>query len=65
MDLVERDHGDPDAKMLWSKLRDRIPSFFQGVSVDPSLLHGDLWNGNAYEVDDEPGTRLFPLVCEL
>lgn len=30
----------------WQFLRDRISSFFQTEKVMPSLLHGDLWNGN-------------------
>ena len=32
-----------------------IPEFFQGIDVKPSLLHGDLWSGNAGTVDGNPG----------
>lgn len=28
---------------------------FSGVTVEPSLLHGDLWSGNVGEVDHQPG----------
>jgi fructosamine-3-kinase len=29
------------------RLLERLPSFFQGHAPPPSLLHGDLWSGNA------------------
>jgi len=35
------------------KLADKLPSFFNGYSVKPSLLHGDLWAGNI--ASDESG----------
>jgi len=47
--------GDRDALELWSQLQLKIPSFFQNVDVKPSLLHGDLWGGNAAEVSTGPG----------
>ncbi|MBI3223141.1 MAG: fructosamine kinase family protein [Nitrosomonadales bacterium] len=31
---------------LGEELLDALPSFFAGYSPTPSLLHGDLWNGN-------------------
>ena len=30
-----------------AQLMDRLPAFFQGYALAPSLLHGDLWSGNA------------------
>ena len=33
----------------------KIPEFFKGIDIKPSLLHGDLWSGNAAEMDDGPG----------
>jgi len=29
--------------------------FFKGIDIKPSLLHGDLWSGNAAQMDDGPG----------
>ncbi len=31
----------------WPELKRRIPEFFESYSPAPSLLHGDLWSGNA------------------
>ncbi|KAJ2843637.1 hypothetical protein J3B02_005203 [Coemansia erecta] len=31
------------------ELLDRLPEFFEGVEITPSLLHGDLWIGNCAE----------------
>ncbi|KAF2976963.1 hypothetical protein EK904_009318 [Melospiza melodia maxima] len=42
MDLIERSSRDREVK---------IPSFFCGVEIIPSLLHGDLWGGNVAEDD--------------
>ncbi len=41
--LAERGIRIPDAETLL----DRVPSLLAGVNVRPSLLHGDLWGGNA------------------
>ncbi len=35
-------------------LMDALPGFFDGYAPSASLLHGDLWGGNAAEVDGEP-----------
>ena len=48
-------YNDGELKRLWSQLEAHIPSFFDGVEVRPSLLHGDLWFGNVLENDDGPG----------
>ena len=34
---------------------------FTGITVKPSLLHGDLWSGNIAETIHEPG--MCTLVC--
>ena len=53
MDFLKRDGGDAEAERLWAKLKERIPTFFEGIGeVKPSLLHGDLWSGNAGAVND-------------
>ncbi|NWT76608.1 KT3K kinase, partial [Prunella himalayana] len=54
MDLVERSSGDTEARELWAQLQLKIPSFFCGVEIVPSLLHGDLWGGNVAEDDSGP-----------
>ncbi len=52
-------YGDREARSLAAALYPMVPSFFSGVEVLPSLLHGDLWGGNAARVDDEPGNRVW------
>ncbi|NWZ42521.1 KT3K kinase, partial [Brachypodius atriceps] len=54
MDLIERSSGDREARELWAQLQLKIPSFFCGVEIVPSLLHGDLWGGNVAEDDSGP-----------
>jgi protein-ribulosamine 3-kinase len=40
---------------LGEKLLDTLPAFFAGYTPQPSLLHGDLWNGNhAFLADGTP-----------
>lgn len=40
---------------LMSQLEDKILDFYSKHEVEPSLLHGDLWSGNAgYEIDGSP-----------
>ena len=40
---------------LWSLLQRKLPGMFNGLEIEPSLLHGDLWSGNAAETKDGPG----------
>ena len=35
-----------------------IPQLFEGITVSPSLLHGDLWSGNVGESDHGPGVSI-------
>ena len=46
---------DNEAGRLWKDLKVIMPQFFEGLDVKPSLLHGDLWSGNAGTVDGQPG----------
>ncbi len=42
---------------VWAKVCDQtdgLASFFEGISVRPSCLHGDLWSGNVASCDGEP-----------
>jgi fructosamine-3-kinase len=43
---------------LWSLLEPKINQLFDGVTVLPSLLHGDLWSGNVGETNDESGKMI-------
>ena len=55
MDLLR----DDEANTVWKGLKEIIPQFFIGLDVKPSLLHGDLWSGNAGTVDGKPGSIIF------
>lgn len=47
---------------LGEKLLDTLPSFFNGYTPQPSLLHGDLWSGNhAFLADGTP--TIFDPAC--
>ena len=63
---VHLQYGDSEARSLWSSLKLKIPEFFKDVpDIKPSLLHGDLWSGNAAETDNGPGnatTNRFKLL---
>ncbi|XP_074602848.1 ketosamine-3-kinase-like [Brevipalpus obovatus] len=53
---VQEEVGDRKVGELWSALQLKIPNFFTSIEgeIKPSLLHGDLWSGNAGELEDEP-----------
>lgn len=38
----------------WPRLKPIIPKFFEGIEVKPSLVHGDLWSGNAAQSNSKP-----------
>ena len=42
-------------KELWSRLQHKIPNFFKDMTIEPALLHGDLWGGNVAESATGPG----------
>lgn len=48
-------YGDREVKDLWSKLKAKIPEFFQDIPIEPALLHGDLWSGNIGQDSIGPG----------
>ncbi len=45
-----------------AQLCDKLASFFAGYSPQPSLLHGDLWGGNA-SVDKQGNPVMFDPAC--
>ncbi|CAD7703653.1 unnamed protein product [Ostreobium quekettii] len=46
--------GDGRLMQMGERLMASLETFFDGVSVKPSVLHGDLWSGNIAAVDGEP-----------
>jgi fructosamine-3-kinase len=55
LDLAARNGYGGQLQDLGYKLMERLPEFFDGYYPVPSLLHGDLWDGNhAYTADGVP-----------
>jgi len=52
---------DAEMSKMGEALIERLPEFFDGVEVRPSLLHGDLWSGNVSAVDGSPS--IFDPAC--
>lgn len=53
--LIEKQYQDDEVLRRGEEILAIIPRLFQGIRVQPSLLHGDLWNGNtAATVEGEP-----------
>lgn len=46
-------------EIYWPRLKRIIPKFFEGITVKPSLLHGELWAGNYAKTGSKPGL----LIC--
>ena len=51
--------GDRELIELWSELQLKLGKLFDGVNVQPSLVHGDLWSGNAGHIHDQAGRDYF------
>lgn len=43
IEMIQRDYDDKEVKKLWPILKSKLPTFFEGLNIKPSLLHGDLW----------------------
>lgn len=52
--LIQEEYGDREVGELWTHLQVKMPKYFSGIEVLPSLLHGDLWSGNAAQTTVEP-----------
>ncbi|MCB1112739.1 MAG: fructosamine kinase family protein [Chlamydiales bacterium] len=46
LEMTENVHGDTALRKAGEALLYRIEAFFSGMTVAPSLIHGDLWAGN-------------------
>jgi protein-ribulosamine 3-kinase len=63
--MILSDHSDRELHEQWSHLQNKVDKYFsdfdykgtrQGEIV-PSLLHGDLWSGNAAQLSEDTETR--------
>lgn len=54
VDMILKRENDRELEDLWTKLAPLIPKFFEGLTIEPALLHGDLWSGNVAETDSGP-----------
>ena len=53
--LARRSGRFPGAQIEWERLFDRLPDLLKAGDEDgPSLVHGDLWSGNALATDAGP-----------
>ncbi|PSN35296.1 Fructosamine-3-kinase [Blattella germanica] len=59
LNLIEKDYGDKEVRELWSRLQNKIPNFFKDMTIEPALLHGDLWGGNVAESANGPGFKMW------
>lgn len=46
LQLIEQQYQDLEVHLLGEELLKTLPNFFEGLTITPSLLHGDLWSGN-------------------
>ncbi|XP_049802664.1 fructosamine-3-kinase-like [Schistocerca nitens] len=54
--LLEENYADTEARELWSQLLGKLPQFFEGADIKPSLLHGNLQRDNIAETNSHPVT---------
>lgn len=52
LDLADKTNGDETLRDYGKKVLKIVPKLFEGISIKPSLIHGDLWSGNML-VDEE------------
>uniref|UniRef100_A0A8D8RQ17 protein-ribulosamine 3-kinase n=1 Tax=Cacopsylla melanoneura TaxID=428564 RepID=A0A8D8RQ17_9HEMI len=64
IDLLRTKLGHEEAAHLWDlKIKPNLHKLFENVSVEPSLLHGDLWAGNVgMKVDESEAYMYDPAV---
>ena len=54
---------DTELKDTWELCMPKIEFYLNQIKPIPSLLHGDLWSGNAGAVGDEPSKRRENFEC--
>ena len=52
LQLAQANGYSGELQTLGQKLLEQVPGFFSGYSPSPSMLHGDLWGGNAAALTD-------------
>lgn len=53
--LAEKRYGDSEIRKKGERFLEKYPSFFEGLEIVSSLLHGDLWSGNtAADLEGNP-----------
>lgn len=57
-DLIKQHYDDSEVLELGERLLSSLPQFFDGITILPSLIHGDLWSGNV-AVDGEGRPVIF------
>ena len=71
LQLAEQNGYGGQLQSLGEKLMDALPAFFKDYTPQPSLLHGDLWNGNHAYLQDgtptifDPATYYGDRECDL
>jgi fructosamine-3-kinase len=46
------------------RVLEQLPRFFEGYTPEASLLHGDLWSGNASFIDDDADGTPTPIIYD-
>ncbi|XP_071116013.1 ketosamine-3-kinase-like [Haliotis cracherodii] len=52
--MLESEYRDKGARELWSQILPSLSKLFDGLDIQPALLHGDLWGGNVGQLSDRP-----------
>lgn len=54
LDQIQEKSSDKELRELWPVLERKIPKLFEGLEITPALQHGDLWGGNAGQLESCP-----------
>ncbi|KAI5694599.1 hypothetical protein M8J76_016707 [Diaphorina citri] len=60
IDLLREKMLSEEACGLWDfKLKPNIPKLFENITIEPALLHGDFWSGNAGQKVDGTEAQIY------